>query len=63
MHIYICLAKDYVLIYNQINKYNERSDSMKDAITYKNKDVLFKVLDQNYKNKSLSAYGLGSGLE
>ena len=31
---------------------------MKNDITYKNKDVLFKVLDQNYKNKSLSAYGL-----
>ena len=31
---------------------------MPDGITHSNKDVLFKVLSQNYENKSLAAYGL-----
>ena len=31
---------------------------MPDGITYSNKDVMFKVLSQNYENKSLAVYGL-----
>ena len=31
---------------------------MPDGISHSNKDILFKVLSQNYPNKSLSAYGL-----
>ena len=31
---------------------------MPDGITQNNKDVMFKVLSQNYKNKSLAVYGL-----
>jgi len=31
---------------------------MADGITYHNKDVLFKVLSEAYKDKSLSVYGL-----
>ena len=31
---------------------------MLDGITHSNKDVLFKVLSQNYENKSLAVYGL-----
>ena len=31
---------------------------MPDGITQSNKDVVFKVLSQNYRNKSLAAYGL-----
>jgi hypothetical protein len=33
-------------------------DAMGDGITYQNKDVLFKVLSQNYENKSFEALGL-----
>ena len=33
-------------------------DTMDDGITYHNKDVLFKVLSQNYENKSFEALGL-----
>jgi len=31
---------------------------MPDGITHSNKDVMFKVLSQNYENKSLAVYGL-----
>jgi len=33
-------------------------DAMSDGIVYQNKDVLLKVLSQNYKNKSFEALGL-----
>ncbi len=33
-------------------------DYMPDGITYKNKDVMFKVLSQYYENKSFAVYGL-----
>ena len=31
---------------------------MSEGIVYQNKDVLLKILAENYKNKTLSAYGL-----
>ena len=31
---------------------------MAEGIAYQNKDVIFKILSENYRNKSLSAYGL-----
>ena len=31
---------------------------MSDGISYKNKDIMFKVLSQHYQNKSLEVYGL-----
>ncbi len=33
-------------------------DMMSEGITYQNKDILFKILSQTYKEKSFSAYGL-----
>jgi len=33
-------------------------DMMSEGITYHNKDILFKILSQTYKEKSFSAYGL-----
>ena len=29
-----------------------------DGIAHQNKDIIFKILSENYKNKSLSVYGL-----
>ena len=31
---------------------------MADGIAYQNKDIIFKILSENYKNKSLAVYGL-----
>ena len=31
---------------------------MSEGIAYQNKDILLKILAENYRNKSLSAYGL-----
>ena len=31
---------------------------MADGIAHQNKDIIFKILSENYKNKSLAVYGL-----
>jgi hypothetical protein len=31
---------------------------MEDEVSYQNKDILFKVLSENYENKSFAALGL-----
>ena len=37
-------------------KYKEKRDM--EGIVYQNKDILFKILGQTYKEKSFSAYGI-----
>ena len=37
---------------------NERRIAVKNAIPYTNKDILFKVLERHYEDKSLAVYGL-----
>lgn len=37
---------------------NVTEDMMSEGIAYQNKDILFKILDQTYKEKSFAAYGI-----